>query len=241
MHIFLTSSSTGPLDGSRLVNGLDDKNDFVNNLRNVWKEKSRCLMISADPDAYCQNDEMINFFHQVFTYRGFTCSCFDLLDNRYNLSLQSYDVIVLAGGHVPTQNAYFDTIHLAEFLHDFDGIIIAMSAGSMNCANDVYAQPELDGESMNPNFCRHLQGLNLTSIRITPHVQMLRNSWLDGKRLYEDILFKDSYQTPLLGLCDGSYLYIENGKHIVYGQAYWIENGIMKEICSDKERLEMEI
>ena len=38
MVIFLTSSPTGPLDGSRKVNGLDKKNYFVENLRKYWKE-----------------------------------------------------------------------------------------------------------------------------------------------------------------------------------------------------------
>ena len=32
MILFLTSSPTGPLDGSSLVDGLDEKNCFVENL-----------------------------------------------------------------------------------------------------------------------------------------------------------------------------------------------------------------
>ena len=62
MVVFLTSSPTGPLDGSRKVVGLDKKNRFVDNLRKYWKKDAKNLMITATPDAYEQNDEMISFF-----------------------------------------------------------------------------------------------------------------------------------------------------------------------------------
>ena len=54
----------------------------------------------------------------------------------------NYDVILLGGGHVPTQNKFFKEIRLREKIKDFDGIIIAISAGSMNSADIVYCQPE---------------------------------------------------------------------------------------------------
>ena len=61
MIIFLTSSPTGPLDGSRPVDGLDKMNNFVVNLRKYWKPDSRCLMIAAAPDEPARNDEMCEF------------------------------------------------------------------------------------------------------------------------------------------------------------------------------------
>ena len=39
MILFLTSSPTGPLDGSRPVDGLDKMNHFVDNLRKYWKKE----------------------------------------------------------------------------------------------------------------------------------------------------------------------------------------------------------
>lgn len=49
MIVFLTSSPTGPLDHSRAVDGLDDKNKFVENLRKYWKEEMKTLYITAMP------------------------------------------------------------------------------------------------------------------------------------------------------------------------------------------------
>lgn len=48
MIIFLTSSPTGPLDNSRQVDGIDEKNDFLMNLQRYWKENARALFISAN-------------------------------------------------------------------------------------------------------------------------------------------------------------------------------------------------
>lgn len=58
--------------------------------------------------------------------------------------IAEYDVIILSGGHVSTQNAFFEKIQLKEHIKDFDGILIGISAGSMNSAEIVYAQPELE-------------------------------------------------------------------------------------------------
>ena len=166
MVIFLTSSPTGPLDGSRQVDGLDKKNHFVDQLRKYWKEHSRCCIIAASPDAYEQNDEMCDFFRETFLKEHFSIQCFDLIDRRYSDftkdELQQYDVILLGGGHVPTQNQFFKDIQLREKIKDFDGIIIGISAGSMNSADIVYCQPEEDGEAINPEFQRWISGLNLT-------------------------------------------------------------------------------
>ena len=38
----------------------------------------------------------------------------------------------------------------------------------MNCAQIVYAQPELEGEAIDPKYERFLEGLNLTKFQILP-------------------------------------------------------------------------
>ena len=87
--------------------------------------------------------------------------------------LLNYDVILLAGGHVPTQNRYFKEIDLKK-IKDFQGIVIGIIAGSMNCAHTVYVQPGESGESLDPNFKRRILGLNLTKQNILPHYQMVK-------------------------------------------------------------------
>ena len=47
------------------------------------------------------------------------------------------DLIILAGGHVPTQNRYFQEINLKSLLKNYQGVILGISAGTMNSAETV--------------------------------------------------------------------------------------------------------
>ena len=227
--LFLTSSPTGPLDGSRPVAGLDEWNDFVVNLKKVWKDSSRCLMIAASPDCFRENEEMTSFFAGAVKRSGLSVSSFDMWDHRTTdvseEALCFYDVIFLGGGHVPTQNAFFQQIGLREKIRGFEGIVIGISAGSMNSADEVYAQPELPGESEDSSYLRFLPGLNLTKTMILPHYQMVKDTILDGKRLFEEITYPDSLGREFLILPDGSYLMSIDGRESVWGEAWLLKDG----------------
>lgn len=237
--VFLTSSPTGPLDRSRVTEGLDEKNRFAENLKQCWKSYSRCLMITASPEEYEQNDEMVEFFRSTIKKAGLSYEAFDLWDGRteeFSVErLLRYDVIFLGGGHVPTQNEFFRRIDLKEKMQDFSGIVIGISAGTMNSAEMVYAQPELEGEAADPDYQRFFIGLGLTRTMILPHYQMVKDQVLDGKRLYEDITYGDSFDKRFLALPDGSYLLIRNGEETVWGEAYEISDGKISKICGDGE------
>lgn len=232
MVVFLTSSPTGELGSS--LHHLDRHNHFVDNLKKYWKVNSRCCLIAAYPDHYQENDEMCDYFHSILLQDDFSVECFHLIDQRYQdfdrKTLQHYDVIILAGGHVPTQNRFFQDIGLREKIADFQGIIIGISAGSMNSANLVYCQPEEPGESIDSHFQRWIPGLNLTDLNIIPHYQMVKDRYLDGIRLYEDITYADSLGHRFYVLVDGSYILIDKHTY-VYGESYIIEDAAIRPLC----------
>ena len=234
MILFLTSSPTGPLDGSRPVEGLDQMNGFREAVARRWPDKARCLMITAFPEDDAANDEMRGFFERALRLSGLDVFSFDLWDRRTPVlsreEVRRYQVILLGGGHVPTQNAFFRRIGLREKIQDFPGIVIGISAGSMNAADIVYAQPEEPGESVDPAYQRFLPGLGLTKTQILPHYQMMKDRMLDGRRLFEDITYPDSWGRSFLALCDGSYLLCEEGQETVFGEAYRIENGVRRPV-----------
>lgn len=241
MTVFLTSSPTGPLDNSRPVHGVDEMNSFVQQLHWRWPDNASCLMISAAPADDAFNDTVQHTMRASFERSGFSISRFDSWDDRTRdfsaEALSRYDVILLGGGHVPTQNAFFRRIGLRETIRTYRGIVIGISAGTMNSADTVYAQPELDGESVDPAYQRFLPGLNLTKTNILPHYQMVKDSLLDGKRLFEDITYPDSIGRCFLALPDGSFLLCENGREILFGEAFRLTDGRMSRICSTDDSL----
>ena len=232
---FFTSSPSGPLDNSRKVLGLDEMNRFVVNLAHYWPKSARALMITAFPDDDPQNDQMIAFFADAIRDAGLPLETLDLWDHRANdtslENLLSYQVVMLGGGHVPTQNAFFGRIGLTAKMRVFPGIVIGISAGTMNAAEMVYAQPELDGESLDPGYQRWIPGLGLTKTNILPHYQMVKDNMLDGRRLFADITCPDSFGHRFLALNDGSYLLSVDGRETVWGEAYEIRDGIIRKIC----------
>ena len=151
--------------------------------------------------------------------------------------LTAFSVIVLTGGHVPTQNRFFKTVRLKERLSNYDGIVVAWSAGSMNCADSVYAGPELEGEAVDPRYERWISGLGITNINIFPHYQALKDDYLDGLRLIEDITFADSMGHEFIALNDGSYILIDGEHETLYGEAYMIKDGKIMQICKDNESI----
>ena len=239
MTIFLTSSPSGSYrqENKRFPCELDNRNHFADALRQRWNGPARLLLLAASPDDFAVNDSIRNIFSQAFPMTGLPVASFDICDHRDTSPahrLQDYDVLILGGGHVPTQNAFFKEIRLREELQRFAGMVIGISAGTMNAADVVYVQPELPGES-DPSFPRFTQGLGLTDVMLLPHFQEVRNDILDGKRLFEDITFADSFGQVFCALEDGSYLLIENGETTLCGAAWMISNGVMEKINRDED------
>ncbi|MBP5223733.1 MAG: dipeptidase E, partial [Lachnospiraceae bacterium] len=97
------------------------------------------------------------------------------------------------------------------------------------------AGPELPGEAIDPNFNRWIDGLGITKTNIFPHFEALRDEMLDGMRLIEDITYADSFGHEIIALNNGSYIICENGSETVYGEAYSIKDGKIRQICPDGE------
>lgn len=238
MKVIMTSSIGGSIkeSGKRMPAPLFWYNGFLEKLQNEWVNNSKVIIIAASPDNYEKNDVVCECFKQSFPMSGLSVSYMEICDNRNEIlvdKIKEMDVVLLAGGHVPTQNAFFAKIGLKEKLANFDGLLIAWSAGSMNCADIVYAGPEFDGEAIDPNYKRWISGLGITNVNIFPHFQSLKDEWLDGFRLIEDITFEDSIGHEIIAMNDGTYITIEDGVQKLFGEAYRIKNGKIEMICQN--------
>lgn len=240
MTLFLTSHIGGSVrkDGQRIPSSLITDNNLVNNLKTRWPEQAKIMFIAANPNNIEKSESYRNAFLYAFPFHGMTIQTYAVCDCRNEdivAQLSDYDVIILSGGHVPTQNNFFQHIGLKEKLDGYNGIIIGISAGTMNCAEIVYAHPELDGEAIDPKYERFIPGLGLTKRMILPHYQMIKDDVLDDLRVFEDIAYSDSYGHEFYALNDGSYIISENGIEALYGEAYRIRDGQITMICKNDE------
>jgi dipeptidase E len=242
MKAMLTSSLGGStkIDGKRIPTILLQTNGLLENLKKIWINNAKVLIICGSPYKYEKNDSVYLCLKEAFPMSGLSISSIEKCDDRNrNIieNLREMDVVVLAGGHVPTQNLFLKQLNLKERLLEYKGILVAWSAGAMNCAEKVYASPELEGEAINPLYDRWIDGIGITNVNILPHFQALKDDYLDGLRLIEDITFADSMGHEIVALNDGSYILIEDKHETLYGEAYLIKDGQIKQICKDNESI----
>lgn len=231
MICFLTSRIDVPDTGE-----LNPANRFVDELRQCFPNPCRALDICSDPDGWDIMDYYASLTKKMFEDAGFSFEQFYTLDSRNEDTaaelVQESNLLILAGGHVPTQNRFLNKICLRDLLKEYEGIVIGISAGSMNGADEVYSQPEEEGEAIDPTYQRFLPGLNLTKNNLLPHYQENKNDILDGLRIYEDIACPDSMGRTFYAIPDGSYLYMDACKEELRGEAYIVRDGYIRQVSS---------
>lgn len=233
--LFLTSSPCGH-DGA-----IFEKNGFREEILRQLNGEVRGLYITSSPDDFYGSECASDGMHSALKDCGVNITSWTLLDRRnigqaHRLVRES-DLIILGGGHVPTQHRFFMEMYLREALLVYEGVLITISAGSMNCADVVYSIPELPGEVRDPNYRRFFRGMGLTSIQILPHYYEWKDFVLDGMKMYNEVAAKDSVGRRFYVFPDGTYLYSMFGYEEIRGEAFLMENGIFRKICEDEQRV----
>ena len=220
----------------------NNQNGFVDRICECLPEFPKCLYICSSPDRHDLNCQFGADVFMAFANAGVHFTSYQVLDDLNADMAQELvynaDLIVLAGGHLPTQNDFFQRIGLRELLEGFDGVVMGISAGSMNCADVVYVQPEEPGESA-PEFERFRPGLGLTDVQILPHYQKVKDNILDGLRLFEDITYADSMDNTFFALPDGSYIVDDGEGVMLFGEGYCLQNGILEQIASEADEVNL--
>ena len=224
-------------NGEKVVHNFGNFNKILDNIKAEVKKCDNFLFVARGID-----DE------RTFSYYRNTCESFEMTLPFKNYDILNYetacnakelienaDLIFLCGGHLPTQNKFFNDINLATHIQNTNALIIGGSAGSMNCASVVYCPPEVEGESEDKNFNRYLKGLSLTEINILPHYDEFIDYVLDGKSYINDIIMPYSNKTPVIALNNGSYILIKNNENIIFGESYAIYDNKIEKLCSDDE------
>lgn len=228
-------------NGNKIPHRFGNFNGILDCLKTSVKKYDNFLFVSNGNDnenteQYFENT--CKSFELTLPFKNYNILNYSTCKNAKKLVKQA-DLIFLCGGHLPTQNKFFNEINLKDLIKNINALIVGGSAGSMNCAEVVYCPPEVEGESLDPNFNRYMKGLGLTDINILPHYDEFKNYVLDNKKYIEEIILPYSNQTPVVALNNGSYIVIEKDKSVIFGESYLIKNNAIKQICKDDEFVDL--
>lgn len=238
MNLFLASNIGGVKkeNGNKIPIKFFENNDFLKNLKKIIKNNKKFVLVASDPDNYERNDLFLQMDIEALKLSGLTFEEYLVLDGRGKENITSIlkdcDLIFLCGGNTLTQNKFFNSINLKKYLKDIDSVIVGISAGSINSAEDVYNSPESDEDLNNSPY---LKGLGLTIINIEPHFILGNQNDDYNKKLQRDAILKESYNRAIIALTDGAYILQTNNECKLYGESYKIKNGIIDKICDNDE------
>lgn len=142
---------------------------------------------------------------------------FKLLDKRVTGKqakeiLKTADVIYLSGGDPYIQLDYIKNNGLGIILKSFKGIIVGVSAGSMNQGEKVYYCKDEDYPKT-----EIYKGLGLVNVIIDPHFD------ISNKEQVSEIK-KWSEHIPIIGLPNDSFIVVDNDDIKFYGKNYQYYN-----------------
>lgn len=231
-------------DDSRTAVDFGNINGIKDVMKSNIKKYDNLTYVASDKDAYADNDikasAMYDSFNIAMPFRHY-----HLIDGRTSVAeaskiLKQSDLIILGGGHVPTQNRFFEEYNFAKVLHEVNNaVILGISAGSMNMAEVVYCPPELDGEALDDNFVRFFPGLGLTTFNIYPHYNIAEPDIVDGKNIEKEYITPDSHKADIYLLPDDSYIELTQHHALIHGEAYLYHNGIKAKICNTDNTTEL--
>lgn len=223
---------------NRIPKNFGNMNNILDNIKKYVKKYDNFLYVASDEYDIDSTD-----IHAYVTFESFKKTLpfknYYILDSRTEEEadelIKKADLIFLCGGHVPTQNNFFNNINLKEKIKNTDALIIGGSAGAMNMADTVYCPPELDGEALDPNFKKIYKGLALTNINIFPHYDEIKDFLVGGVHIVNEVLIPDSYKYPIYAINNGTYIIIDD-KNYLYGEAYLIKDGKIEKI-NDNDKM----
>ena len=240
MNVFITSNmgTCFKQNGEIIPCKMNNLNKIIDQLKNRIKKYGKFVFVASNPNGYEKTDSYAYTTKKSFEICDMFFDEFIVLDNRNfkdakNI-INNADLIFLAGGHVPTQNVFFEKIKLKQNLQYFDGVIIGQSAGAMNLSDNVYNYPEDESELNDPKF---LKGLGLSPITIIPHYEKgTGNTHSQGINILEDYFLPDSINNNFIAITDGSHILIEENSILLCGEIYQINNGKIMQICEHKKQ-----
>ena len=201
-------------------------NGFHAETAEVFREKihkrNRFAFVASEFELlHEKTDKYFHFFLDMFESIGIYFEGAYVVDGRMSAEeaqsvVAEADVVWLSGGDTPTQFRYFQTYGLDKVLKGHDGVIIGMSAGSINMAKT----------SICTLSCGHYRqeiysGLGCVDVSVEPHFV--------GEKVSEELLALSEEYT-IYGLCDDGFIVCSGENVAYYGEVYRLSKGNVERI-----------
>ncbi len=182
----------------------------------ITKRKKFAFVASEFEKIHEKTDYYFHYFLNMFEEVGIHFEKTYVIDGRMSVgeaqkAVTEADVIWLSGGDTPTQFQYFQEYGLDTVIKQHGGIIIGMSAGSINMAKI----------SICTLSCGHYKqdiynGLGCVDISVEPHFvrSEVSNELIDLSKKY-----------TIYGLCDDSFIVCSEKTIEFYGEIYKLSHG----------------
>lgn len=202
------------------------ENGFGNEVSKIFHQKIKdrnkfAFVASEFEKIHEKTDKYFRFFLAMFEECGIHFKETYVVDGRMTAeeaqrAVSEADVIWLSGGDTPTQFNYLKKYGLDNVIKQHKGVIIGMSAGTINLAETAICTLS----------CGHYKqeiykGLECVNVSVEPHFVIDNVS---------DELLELSKKYIIYGLCDESIIICTDEEIEFVGEVYKISDGIIEKL-----------
>lgn len=205
---------------SGFPNGFPD--DFSRVLKIYIKTGMNFVFVASEfENIYEKTDWYCNHFLKMFSDCGITFDSVNVIDGRMSKKsaqamVRKADVLWLAGGDTPTQFAYLKSYGLIPCIREQKGVIIGMSAGSINMAKTAVCTLTCDHDKL-----EIYEALGLVDFSVEPH--------FDKDNITDELLTL-SEKYPLYGIYDDGAIICTEDNTLYLGDVFLINNGYVTRV-----------
>lgn len=186
-------------------------------LKTLIRKRNRFAFVASEFEVRHEvTDHYFQFFLSLFEDIGIHFDKKQVVDGRMTKeeaqnAIREADVVWLSGGDTPTQYHYFETYDLIDVIKNHTGVIIGISAGSINLSKIVICS--ITKEHEKPVI---YPALGCVDLCVRPHFNRacVPQELLDLTNTYE-----------IYGLCDDALIVCSEDRTEFYGEVYLLYQG----------------
>lgn len=192
-------------------------NSFSKLLKTCLKASMSFVFVASEFDnIHEKTDWYCNQFLKMFSDCGINFETVNVVDGRVSKEtakdmVRNADVLWLAGGDTPTQFAYLESYGLIQCIREHKGVIIGMSAGSINMTKTAVCTLTCEH-----NELKIYEALGLVEFSVEPH--------FDKDNITKELLVL-SEKYPLYGICYDSAIICTEDNTFYIGDVFFINKG----------------